>query len=117
MVALTWIVLTILILGTLAFIFGPVWRTRARASNGRDLPSSAEKEKELLLIRDLDFDRATGKLDEEEYQAQRSEAERRALEEMKRIDATAPGPRPVAQDIESTILRERERLRREVQSR
>lgn len=110
--ALTLAVLTLLLLGAALYIVAPLRRGRFRHRSEEALVRlRQEKEIVLQLLRDLDFDRAVGKLDEEEYAEQRADAQRRAIEVMKRLDSS---PRGGGEDpADRLIRRERERLDRE----
>lgn len=114
MVALTLAVLTLLIVGGLLYIVAPLRRGGVPIRRDDDsYRIRQEKEIALQLLRDLDFDRAVGKLGEEEHAEQRAEAERRAIELMKRIESTA-GSGGGEDAAERLIRLERARLDREV---
>ncbi len=55
-----------------------------------------EKAVAVLAISEADFDRATGKLSDEDYRVLRSDYEGRALHAMDEIEKLAPGPAPDA---------------------
>lgn len=89
-----------------AFVLAPLFRSDAsqkerhatRQSDEQDLVS--EREMALGALRDLEDDRATGKLDEPDYQAAKSELTARAVGLLKRLDEveakrSAPRPEPV----------------------
>lgn len=60
-------------------------------------PWLAEKERLLGLIRDLDQDRAMGKMEPEAYEGQRADLTARAARVMRELDAhvAADGPKPI----------------------
>ncbi len=108
---LAWVLLVLLLLGALAFVAAPLLRgakTAQREEEKRDLVH--EREAALQLLRDLEHDRQTGKLDSDDYAAQRAEAEGRAIQAMRRLDAlgVAEGGDP----LEAAIRLERIRLQK-----
>ncbi len=84
---LSWVLLALLIVIALGFILLPLRRGRQAAPRDELRPALIQKESALQLLRDFEHDRRTGKLDEEEYDAVREEAESRAIEAMKRYDS------------------------------
>jgi hypothetical protein len=93
-VAFNILLFALVLAGVVAFVLSPLRAARqdhARETDGtreerlRET-SLAEKRTALLLLRDLEFDYRTGKILESDYQASRAEAERRAVEAMRRLD-------------------------------
>ena len=84
---IAWFVLLVLV--ALAFMLGPVL-ARTLEKPGRTLSDrellEREKRAALLLLRDLEFDYRSGKILEADYQSSRAEAERQALELLRRLD-------------------------------
>ncbi len=112
MAVLTWILLIALIAGAAAFISRPLLRRRLDPRrDGERTHAVAEKEAALQLIRDLDQDRQTGKLEEVEYAEQRAAAESAAIRAMKRLESF--GVAPGADSLEQLIRLERARLQKE----
>ncbi len=112
MVALTIALLVALILVAIAFVLLPLRRTAAGSIREEEhFRLAREKEGLLQLLRELDFDRAVGKLSEEEHERQRAEVERMAIEVMKRLDAAG---RLSGDDPAELLIRvERSRVDRE----
>lgn len=81
--------------------------------------AEARRRVSLLALRDVEYDRATGKLDEEDYRALRRELSNEALaaleaeeaEEADRSSGGTAGARGGSWDIEAEIRRVREGLR------
>jgi hypothetical protein len=104
--------LVLLIVGAGAFIALPLRRRRLIARRDEEkAQAAAEKEAALQLIRDLEQDRQTGKLEEDEYAEQRADAEARAILAMKRLESL--GGAGDTDSVEQLIRRERTRLQKE----
>jgi cytochrome c-type biogenesis protein CcmI len=109
---LTWILLIALIVGAAAFISLPLRRRRLGARRDEERThANTEKEAALQLIRDLDQDRQTGKLEADEYAEQRAAAEAAAIRAMKRLESF--GEAPGTDSLEQLIRLERTRLEKE----
>jgi cytochrome c-type biogenesis protein CcmI len=109
---LTWILLVALVAGAGAFIAIPVLR-RQRVTRRGDERSRAliEKDSAIQLIRELEQDLQTGKMDEEEYAQQRAAAEAEAIRAMKQMETTStPG---TGDDLETLVRAERARIQKE----
>jgi len=113
---LVWILLILLVGIGLGFIAMPLVRARGGGSPGQaDERREALREKEgaLQLLRDLEQDHRTGKLEPEDYAVLRPEAEARAIAAMKRCDGLAAETGADVEDpIERAIRLERVRLER-----
>ena len=86
----------LLVVAVILFILQPMLSGR-RASLHRetDEPTEAESRRRvtLLALRDVEYDHATGKLDEADYHALRKELAAEALTALERVDSeTAAGP-------------------------
>jgi hypothetical protein len=107
----------VLVLGALAYVAAPLFRERMRA--GRRGPEEEriaallEKESAFQLLTDLEHDRGTGKLDPEDYSAQKEVAQARAIDALKRLDALGVQAAPGMDPIEHWIREERRRLEKE----
>lgn len=109
---LTWVLLIAMIAGAGAFIARPLLR-RQRIVRKEDERARAviERDSAIQLIRELEQDRRTGKLDEEEYETQRAAAEADAIRAMKQLEAAqTPG---AGEDLEALVRAERARLQKE----
>jgi len=107
---MTALLVVMILAGALAaFVLAPLFRENAgdaervaqRLSEEQDLAS--QREMALAALRDLEDDRATGKIGDDDYAAMKATLSVRAVEILKRLDAlTAPGrpmsvpPAPVA---------------------
>ena len=97
----------------LAFVLYPLFdeaaaaaapRARGRRQPALAVPSAVE------ALREIEFDRATGKLSDADYEALKATYTRQAIAEMRAGD-TAAAPAAAADDpLEALILRQRERL-------
>lgn len=111
-VSLPLVLIIVLILGALAYVAAPLARGHARARREEERRSALmEKEGALQLLGDLEHDRLTGKLGEEDFRQQREAAETRAIAAMRRLDSL--GEPAGADPIEQAIRVERSRLQRE----
>ena len=79
---------TVLAVGALAFVLYPLFFDTA-VTPPPSAPSMAEGESAIRALREIEFDRATGKLSEADYQSLRASYSERALREMRAADATA----------------------------
>lgn len=113
------VVLAILLaLGALAFVAAPIVRGRLRGLGLRQEFRDARLEKNAAIqfLHDLEHDRNTGKLDEQEYMEQKSDADRRAIASLRRLDELGAPSDPQADPIERLIREERLRLEKEARS-
>lgn len=92
---MTAVVACLLILVVVGFVISPL-REAAISVGGEDRTSGElwrrEKAVAVLAITEADFDRATGKLSDEDYQILRTDYEGRALVAMDEIDRLATAP-------------------------
>jgi hypothetical protein len=85
---------TVLAVGALAFVLYPLFfAVDARASSPRRVAPTQDSA--IQALREIEFDRATGKLSDSDYQALRKTYGDRALGEMRATAVTAP---PVEMD-------------------
>ena len=91
---------TLLALGTLSFVLYPLFMTGSLTPPSRTIPfdrDEAARNPALDALREIEFDRETGKLSDADYTALRAQYTQRAVEAMRGIDApVCPtcGPRP-----------------------
>ena len=112
MAVLTWILLVVLIVGAVAFIVRPLRRRELDVRHDDERTQAlASKESALQLIRDLEQDRQTGKLEEDEFALQRAAAEAEAIRCLKRLESL--GTPEGGDDVEQLIRAERARLKKE----
>ena len=93
------IVGTLLALGTLSFVLYPLFMTGSLTAPTRAIPMDQEGARNPALdaLREIEFDRETGKLSDADYTALRAQYTQRAVESMRGTDApVCPtcGPRP-----------------------
>jgi hypothetical protein len=90
---------TVLAVGALAYVLYPLFFETAAVAPSA--PVASGEESAVRALREIEFDRATGKLSDADYQALRATYSERALRELRGDDATAPEP-DVA-DIEARV--------------
>jgi cytochrome c-type biogenesis protein CcmI len=108
----------LLAIGALAFVAAPLLRGRKRSRGMRQELREAllEKNAAIQLLHDLEHDRNTGKLDEEDYLEQKTAAELRAIAALRRLDEMGAPSEAGADPIEMLIREERRRLEKEARS-
>jgi hypothetical protein len=82
---------TALAVGALAFVLYPIFFGVARASPIRASAAPAEGDSAVVALRELEFDRATGKLSESDYAELKARYTRQAIAAMRR-DRRGDGP-------------------------
>lgn len=91
---MTAVLAVVLILLVAAFIVSPLLSQQgdagAEAAPARDELWKREKAVAVLAITEADFDRATGKLSDDDYRVLRSDYEGRALQAMDEMEKLAP---------------------------
>jgi cytochrome c-type biogenesis protein CcmI len=111
-VVLAIVLLVVLTIGALAFIAAPLVRVRSIHRSDEDRRSAQmERDVSLQLLRDLNHDRATGKVDAEDFEEQKAEIEARAIAAMASLDALGIGEG--SDPMERLIRVERVRLTKE----
>ena len=104
---------TMLAVGALAFVLHPLLFDTRPAEAPRPVPAASERpadDSAIVALREIEFDRATGKLSDTDYAELRGEYAARALAELRSADA----PPPVAaaplvdDDIEARVRAYRE---------
>lgn len=121
---MTFVLGAILLTGAVVFfVLHPILSGRGAPTEGeRDELTEAEARRRvtLLALRDVEYDRATGKLDDADYRSLRRELSQEALAaleaeeaERREVPAGTPGARPgrAPADVETEIARVREGLR------
>jgi hypothetical protein len=82
---------TILAVGALAFVLYPLFFPSAeRLSPSRQVDSAPVGDSAIVALREIEFDRATGKLSESDYAELKATYSARALAEMRKTDAPEP---------------------------
>jgi hypothetical protein len=91
---------TLLALGTLSFVLYPLFMTGSLAAPTRAIPfdqNESARNPALDALREIEFDRETGKLSDADYTQLRSQYTQRAVEAMRGTDppvCPTCGPRP-----------------------
>lgn len=108
----TIVILIVILLASIAFIGMPLFGGRRTARREEDRRTALlDREMALQLLREIQHDHLTAKLDDEDFAAQKVAIEARAIGAMKRFDALGGGEGGDA--IELLIRQERMRLQRE----
>lgn len=87
-------------IGIAAWVLAPIFRRDAaqeeRAQNARGEAADLESQREMALaaLRDLEDDRATGKLGDRDYEEMKATLTARAVEVLRRIEATSGAASP-----------------------
>src|SRR5262245_11908368 len=79
-----------LAVGALVYVLLPLFDAVAPAWSRRPSRSVATSESAIDALREIEFDRATGKLSDDDYSALKAEYTRSALVEMRARDSVAP---------------------------
>ncbi len=100
---------TVLALGALAFVLYPLFfPERVRVARPRKVSAAVaqlgEKEIAVAALREIEFDRATGKLSEADYAQLKAEYTGRALQAMRAEQAGAAGIAAVSAVVEAGAL-------------
>ena len=110
---ITLIVGTLLALGAMAFVLAPLFRElpaqRSAASVAREARTDVEhelSERAVDALREIEFDRATGKLSDADYVALKTRYTEQALSAMRAETRQAAAPTDA--DLEAVIRRQRE---------
>ena len=91
------VLIALMALVAAAFVLAPLFRPDAREAERAAKALSAEEDLHarygmaVAALRDLEDDRATGKIGDADFAAQEAELQARALELMKRIDERTAG--------------------------
>ena len=94
---------TVLAVGALAFVLYPLFfDSRTPAPPPRALPRT-EEESAIRALREIEFDRATGKLSDPDYEALRATYAERALRELRGSAPAVASVPAVDDDIEARV--------------
>lgn len=103
MMMLEMITAAILGLAVAALLIAPLLRTGTVPVSGVDEPEDIEETRKgmaLSALREIQFDRATGKLSDEDYEELNARYTARALEVIRSEDAEVPMPEPLVAGAE-----------------
>jgi len=105
---------TLLALGALAFVLYPVFFGTDAATATAPAPRGSVEGDEasaVAALRELEFDRATGKLSDADYADLKGRYTKSAIAAMRRgTDADQPTTRPTDADVEAAVRAHRQRL-------
>jgi hypothetical protein len=97
---------TLLAVGALAFVLYPIFFGVTRAPVPAPRAQHSERERAVVALREIEFDRATGKLSDVDYAELKTRYTREAIAAMRREDArgsAAPGDRPSDDELEAVV--------------
>jgi len=109
---------TVLALAALGFVLHPLFRERApvakrarsaRPARGVREPSASDRV--VAILREVEFDRETGKLSESDYETLKSTYTREALAALRSEESAAAAAGVPEDEVEAVILRYRSRPR------
>ena len=97
---------TLLAVGALAFVLYPIFFDVARTPAPAPRAQHSERERAVVALREIEFDRATGKLSDADYAELKTRYTREAIDAMRREDAqkgVAVGERPSDDELEAVV--------------
>ncbi|HMA24115.1 MAG TPA: hypothetical protein VKP00_08970, partial [Gemmatimonadaceae bacterium] len=97
---------TLLAVGALAFVLYPVFFGVSSAPRRAPVPRQSEREAAVAALREIEFDRATGKLSDDDYTELKSRYTGEAVLAMRREQAGLAGAdgQPTDDEIEAAVL-------------
>ena len=95
---------TLLAVGALAFVLYPIFFGVNKALPAVQAPEPTEGDSAVIALRELEFDRATGKLSESDYAELKTRYTREAIAVMRRGHAASPGAAVAPSDDEVEAL-------------
>jgi hypothetical protein len=97
---------TLLAVGALAFVLYPVFFGVSSAPSSAPRPRQSEREAAVAALREIEFDRATGKLSDDDYSELKSRYTGEAVLAMRRETGPSSGSaeRPTDDEIEAAVL-------------
>ena len=103
----------VLAAGTLWLVLAPLVRPQSVGPEVYEPPdpSSTRKGLALAALREIEFDRATGKLSDADYQQLHTRYQAEAIEAMREADATPAGPVAGIPDVEALVAAEVQALK------
>jgi len=105
--AIALIVGTLFAVGALAFVLYPLFFAVTDAATTRRPAAPPEQDSAIVALREIEFDKATGKLSDSDYAELRSAYTERALAELR----SAAGPSPELDPVEARVRSYREARR------
>lgn len=103
---------TLLAVGALAYVLYPLFFGTSRPMRAAAVAPQSEGDSAIVALRELEFDRATGKLSDSDYAELKLRYTKQAVEAMRRGDAagaaTSPAGRPSDDEVEALVRAYRE---------
>ena len=96
----------LLAVGTLAVVLYPIFYGVSSAPTSPLSPRQSAREAAVAALREIEFDRATGKLSDDDYSELKSRYTNEAVRAMRREDAPSAGngERPTDDELEAAVL-------------
>ena len=97
---------TLLAVGALAYVLYPIFFDVTRTPAPAPRVQHSERERAVVALREIEFDRATGKLSDVDYTDLKSRYTREAIDAMRKEDAqkdVAVGERPTDDEVEAVV--------------
>jgi len=96
----------LLAVGTLAVVLYPIFYGVSSAPTSVPSPRQSEREAAVAALREIEFDRATGKLSDDDYSELKSRYTGEAVLAMRReaVHVEAAGKRPTDDELEAAVL-------------
>jgi hypothetical protein len=95
---------TVLAVGALAFVLFPLFFPAAASGAPQpDVAPGASEDSAIVALREIEFDRATGKLSESDYAELKASYSARALAELRQKDGAASAEPDVLDPIEARV--------------
>ena len=94
---------TVLAVGALAFVLYPLFFGVKRQPSVAVIPRFNEGESAVMALREIEFDRATGKLSETDYAELKTRYTREAIAAMRRKDSGAEAASSADDEVEAAV--------------
>ena len=97
---------TLLAVGALAFVLYPIFFGASPATTSAPAPRQSEREAAVAALREIEFDRATGKLSDDDYSELKSRYTGEAVLAMRReaVPEEGAGKPPTDDELEAAVL-------------
>jgi hypothetical protein len=95
----------LLAVGALAFVLYPIFFVARSAPTSAPAPRQSEREAAVAALREIEFDRATGKLSDDDYSELKTRYTSEAVRAMRRETGPGASPQPPTDDeLEAAVL-------------
>jgi hypothetical protein len=97
---------TLLAVGVLSFVLYPIFFAVSSAPRSAPRPRQSEREAAVAALREIEFDRATGKLSDDDYSELKSRYTGEAVLAMRReaVPSSGAGGRPTDDEVDAAVL-------------